>query len=390
MVLQLFLITGELLQIVLPGVHMRYHATRLSDKMIVLLHAMILVIGIQFPILQWIFNLIRSITTDMGSEFDLWRMPDILVAFLARLSKRSLDECRKLILLPSRLFQRAIRQYGWGHMFGNVMKFACQCIDIWPAILQKIRALVSFFRCATWRKHVVDLLSTRLPMLCRLLKSFHSNLAHWRYETSYNVFRDLLKLREPCQLHLHGIHHMFHDFKDRALLLEVSKACNAEWLWIFMAAFQRYVLKPLEYCRRWGLVCPCPEHVEYRRLHPRKPCPCARNSRRLHETREKIDKLVTDMNSWGCTLVMNDCEGSAWALAQVSSCCRKTSGQLDRKSSWRSRVPWTVSEADKPQMAVETMRQLESVEYASLTPLEQDYRDNYMCDFKAGWQSSQQ
>ena len=189
----------------------------------------------------------------MGTEFDLWSIPDIILAYLARLSKRAFDDCRGLINFSTRLFPRVLRFYGWGHLFGNLMKFACFSIEGWPSVLEKIRALVRFFRNATWRNHVVRLLGERLPNVWRLLKNSNANLAKWRYETMYVCMRALLKLRELCERLLVDIRHMFNDFQDGALLTMVAEACSLPWLWQFMECFCNFVLTPLEYVRRWGL-----------------------------------------------------------------------------------------------------------------------------------------
>ena len=76
------------------------------------------------------------------------------------------------------------------------------------------------------------------PRASEDLKSFTATLTKWRYETAYEVFRQLDKLRYLCQNYLTCIKDvMGGGFQDSKLLEEIDTAINCNWLWIVIHVF---------------------------------------------------------------------------------------------------------------------------------------------------------
>ena len=52
---------------------------------------------------------------------------------------------------------------GWGHLFGNLMKFLVKSVQGWPEILHYLRQLVKFFNYGPWREELVRAVSPVCP-----------------------------------------------------------------------------------------------------------------------------------------------------------------------------------------------------------------------------------
>ena len=121
MILDIMFKSDKLDQHVLPGVALAHGAFGLFSKAFALLWSLFLVIGPWEFGLSFVLSCIRSITTDMGRELKLLDVPDILPAFLKFITGVSLAEVVLAVDMSSRLFKRALRVSGWGHLFGNLM-----------------------------------------------------------------------------------------------------------------------------------------------------------------------------------------------------------------------------------------------------------------------------
>ena len=146
-------------------------------------------------------------------------------------------------------------------MSGNLSKTILNRTASWPAKLEKVRDLVRFYSNATYRKHVKRRLRDR-PVNAIDLDNFSADLATWRYETIAKVFSQLLTFREISEDYVER--EMFQNVQDRVSLDASLAAMKDKSLWRFMAAVYRFVAKPTEKLRRWGVVCECVDHVRMR------------------------------------------------------------------------------------------------------------------------------
>ena len=258
MVLEIFLISGMLVKLVMPGVVLHFGGTRLIDKIIAFLWSLTLMVGTDYKLCKFLLSKIRSVTSDMGTEYRFPECPDILQAFLRRKIGIPFALLYGTIDPESRLLPLALRISGWSHMMGNAMKFAAFSIPKWPEILSNVRPLCRFFRNESWRAHIILRLKVRYPDVVHLLKSFKGKFTKWRYETFFVCFYELAPLRDLCEHFLVDVDQIFASgFQDGSLLKEVKAACRWEELWVFIPVFLMRVLAKLESARRWGLVCAC-------------------------------------------------------------------------------------------------------------------------------------
>ena len=122
--------------------------------------------------------------------------------------------------------------------------------------------LCKFWKNSTHRRHVRTKL--RLPRdLDKKLVNFTAGFAKWRYETVCEVLRQLLEVREVCEMPLPR--ELFLHPQDAEEIAKVMAACREKPFWRWAAASYKKIFQDLEYLRRWGMVCECPEHREERK-----------------------------------------------------------------------------------------------------------------------------
>jgi hypothetical protein len=333
--------------------------------------------------MEWFFSKIKSLTTDMGGEFKLIDAPNVLYAYMRRIQGVPMASLMGTIDLTSRLFSRALRIAGWGHLFGNLMKASTRSVPDWPRILDLTRSLCRFFRNPTWRKHLVRKLGPVYPGIALLLKKFKGKLAKWRYETLAQVFESLLKLRLLCETHLINVVEIMGKTQMKETIADVQTACRWSEFWVFIACFYGNILQPLEGARRWGLVCACCR--EWRRMLPRK-ARCPRASRRGAEIRNFITVLVGSFTTLRQTLTLEQCEGVPWVYSCISLQSSRTATDLWVKLGFVKLVPWLISEANDPVVALDCCNQLKNADESRLTLLELDYKRNLLPHLEACYQ----
>jgi hypothetical protein len=358
MVMEFCMTIGTIMTVVMPGVMLHFGGTRLIDKAIAFIWSLHLMIGISLEHLQWICDMIQSITSDMGTEIRLVDTPNILRAWLRRRMGIPMELLGAGIDLSSRLFSNAIRISGWSHMFGNLMKHALHCMSNWPQYLQSCRVLCRFFRVESYRKEIIAQLKGVYPDVVTLLKRFTARLAKWRYETMHTVLAALVPLRRLCQDYLCNVVAMLGPhFKETEHLAEVQTACKWGELCIFFYTFFNRVMEPLELARRWGLVCACCQANRHLFGGP-KHSKCPRSSRRSREARRFLAQLISSFNQAGSETDLEPYEGNALLFNDTSLTLRKTGSEIKIKGKHFWIVPWLIVEGDDPVQAKNCVLQL--------------------------------
>ena len=147
-------------------------------------------------------------------------------------------------------------------------------------------------------------------------------------------------------------------------------ANQSQFLWTYIVSARREVFHPTELSRHWGMVCPCPEHVQERHDGAKRQM-CWNNSRRLRGAwgHAKIEMDAAQQRS--TTISELDTEGN-------HLCCKVLRDQLKAKSSgirmrckYLSRVPWLFVKMDEQESATEIMRQVRSLPLEQHDPLTQ-------------------
>ena len=172
----------------MPGVALEFGKYGLMSKIFVFMWSLYLLVGPWAFGLSFVLSHIVSITTDMGTELGFLDAPNILPAFLIFLTGSSFDLVTASIDMSSRLFSRALRITGWGHLWGNFAKAVTRNIPNWPSILSKMQNLCRFFRNRSWRRVMIREGSDLMDGLPILLKSFKAKFLKWRYESVFTCF----------------------------------------------------------------------------------------------------------------------------------------------------------------------------------------------------------
>ena len=307
-------------------------------------------------------------TTDMGLELNLPSVPNILTAFVRRMNGFTMASAAQFIDFSSNLVPLCMRVGGWGHMFGNLMKYYLSQFECWPTFLSQMRVCCKFWRNETHRDFITNKLASDVPGIRQTLKSFTASFAKWRYETAYTVFTALSKLRQLIQGHLSNIDVvMGRTFQDTALLSDARAAFRNDDLWIFIDVQFKKALNLLEHARRWGLVCWCCSDA--RHAGGPQQSKCTNSSRRLHQARLFLKSVCDTLLERGRTFQLPDFEGSLWICSETTLGLRKASIQLQMKGGNYSKCPYLISEADDPVIAQMCVEQLTSIPNARLDPL---------------------
>ena len=348
-----------------PGSTMPFGFHRFIDKVLCIVWAIWLVAGPNIEEMRFYLSKVRSITTDLGLELNLCRAPDILPVFMAWVRGETLEEFYNTVDPCSRLFPRAMRIGGVSHILGAIMKTGACSYQKWPQWLTWIRNLVKWFRNEEHRAHVLWVLGSPHR---KVLSSFSCNLAHWRFNTMWDVLSVLLKYRNICVHHMTAVD--WSHSKEKDVLAECLKACADVQFWIFLQVFYTFIIDPLEKARRWSLKCPCHDD---RRGGTRKPR-CPQSSRRLKEARTFFNNLADKFSLYGTRngITREQCEGdrAVWEWTRFS--CTTIASKLRLKFGCYNDIPYRFSEAADQVQATECLRQVDATPWEDLDPLSQD------------------
>ena len=159
----------------------------------------------------------------------------------------------------------------------------------------------------------------------------------------FHCLHSLDKLRTLCEEHMNRA--LFNKVADEAELDAVMIACVEKQFWRWVSCALKYVFKPLEDLRRWGLLCTC--HEAARRAGIKKAghhCPW--NSRRLRQAAPKIKRAVAGFKEQANLLVLADCEGDIQLHTWMVACLRAVAVDLETTFKYLGIVPWAFCNAD--------------------------------------------
>ena len=262
----------EPMRLVLPGSTLAYGHTSTMDKGAALLWAIWLIAGPSLEDLTFFCDHVRSLTTDFGVEMHLLELPDIKEALLAWAAGCPLPRVRMLVKPDQRLFRKALRIAGWSHTMGNIMKATAEQFPQWPSHLGKMRSMCKVLKNNSYREHIRRRLDWTEEE-GKTLKHFTATFAKWRYETVFEVLRQLLDYR---QISARLPRELFARAQDQEEINTFFHACKDLPFWRWASASFGKIFSALEYLRRWGMVCECPEHIEQRKTRKFKFIKCLR------------------------------------------------------------------------------------------------------------------
>jgi len=230
------------LRIVLPGASLIYGQLDTINKTAGLLHAIWMIAGPSYDDVWYVCSKVVSCTTDMGVEIGTLTVPDFVRAYCSFMDGTPWEQLAGLINIDRRWLPGAFRLSGWSHCYGNIMKSIANKVVPWPTILDKMRALVNFFKVHDWRLHAKRMchLEGITDFNLDVLDTFGASFAHWRYETVPLVQTQLLTIRILCQRHMKQ--EWFMNVQDRPCHEKALDACKDDFFWTFTAVSKRDIL----------------------------------------------------------------------------------------------------------------------------------------------------
>jgi len=294
-------------------------------------------------------------TTDFGVEVHSIEVPNCLAAFMAWVAGKALSDCAVLVKFSQRLFFRSLRIQGWSHCYGNIMKRVAKSYLWWPEVLEHCRHLCRFFRNASWREWLVRAFAGELPNLVYDLASFTATYAKWRFETIINSFEQLLPLRSLCETRLRE--ELFANAQEKKFIADFLTACRDKRTWVFIALATPWIFRPLEHCRRWGLVCSCVRCKELR-AGGMKHVECVFNGRRVDVAWAWVKDRCAEFTLWSRNVTVADCEGSEAWRDTISKMCARACSEMKRDCKYLGTVPWLLTTADSVAGALACMTQI--------------------------------
>ena len=88
----------------------------------------------------------------------------------------------------------------------------------------------------------------------------------------------------------------------------VMVCCRDKFLWRYIEAEHTHVIHPTEVNRRWGMTCPCPEHIQMR-LDGAQHITRKLNSRKLPEAYQYCKDELGHSKTAAASLTEAQCEG---------------------------------------------------------------------------------
>jgi hypothetical protein len=341
----------------LPGASLTYGFTGWVSKAMALIHAVYMTVGPQLCMLTAFFSLVRSVTTDYGTELSTQLICNVLPAFIVWITgKVSLDSCAHLIDRTARLMPRSLRIGGWSHTFAHVMRAACETFPKWPEWLNSLRSLCRILRNASYRKHLAKMRIDGMN-LAKLLKSFSAGFAKWRFETLHDVLKQLAPLRDLCEKHL--TRESFDGVQEEDNLQDFLTACKLPDLWRFIVYGLQYLIKPLEKFRRWGMLCICHEHERLSGDFSTRQC--IWNSRRLRQVPTKVDEQREKFKQFARNLSLDDVENDSLLHLGLVNATRSSGEDFFHRTKYCRSLPWCFANGDTEEGARDCLAQWRAV-----------------------------
>ena len=250
-----------------------------------------------------------------------------------------------------------MRISGWSHGFGNIMKKTAESIPTWPAKLQAMQQLVTFWKNHTWRTLVRGASRQQNLEGTDALEHVSASFAKWRYETITQVTKELSRMRPFGERVVR--HELFKDPQDKSLMDSVVFHYQDKPLQAFITVTNKFIWKTLEDARRWGMTCDCDLHIQLRRSGARH-ISCPRNGRNIRHGWAFIQSLIADLRDKANALTLADCEGDLEVYRDTRDMLLKVMGSLRMRFKYLSVAPWSFANADIEEGSALCVEQVQS------------------------------
>ena len=253
------------------------------------------------------------------------------------------------------------------------MKNVAESDGDWPRRLSQVRALVTFCRNPTWRRHVKKFLSLDPPdgVDLGILDSFSAQIAKWRYETVSEVFRQLAVYLPLLKF---VPERLFANSQEGQQIADAFSAIGDDSLHLYVASTSKEVFTPAEKDRHWAMVCECPEHVQLRQ-DGAKHVPCWWNSRRLKHAWGFCVSRIAFYRHRARNLTLADCGGDSATFQVTRSHLTKLASLMVMRFSYLKHPPWSFSNVDSIEGAATFMAQVRASPWLQHDPVTRELVD---------------
>jgi hypothetical protein len=217
-------------------------------KTVSFLWQLFLLVGPSFPMLRAWLSRVIAMTTDMGVEAAIYKMPDILPAFCRYLNISVRDGTPGKWLFPNCIFIA-----GWRHRIDTLIMRGLSNLSFFPAFLENFKALISFLR-ENMAELVRDLRSRGLMGLAAIMdKASLPEFAKWRWGTLARCCHEASKWVLSLAAHFSSM--PFRKTRDPTRLTRVCKALSNTWCFHFGYVF--WFMTKMDVIQQYAGSCTC-------------------------------------------------------------------------------------------------------------------------------------
>ena len=318
--------------------------TSLSDKVEAHVHQTWCDYGPSVASVRVACHSVRQVLTDMGVEFGLADVPDVLASCIPTKCKvvSASGGCES----ASHLFPYALQVPGLLHILDWVVRETVQSLPWWPVWQSKAKRILQYCHSnnhrALLRQRVNVLVGDKLraAQLAKTLVRATGRFAKWRWKTLMGAVLDLARVRDAVQCVARGTPNFQKEFsiRDGRAASALHASCLEDSTWTRASVIAFLIKHPME-LMNWVQGCDCHESelLEGKTIH------CCFKGCRAPGLWRRIQKALADMkaqrDSLSSTMFAGvDVSDVSHALSRAMVCLRM-------KLQWVNELPYLVWQA---------------------------------------------
>eukprot|EP00971_Amphidinium_carterae_P044310 871517-Amphidinium_carterae.1 len=348
-----------------PLVTLGFGHASLIDKVAALVHVIYLQAGPSLVEMEHFTASVHVMLTDAGVEHQVVDHPNCMAAMVNGV----FDE--EAAAGANYLFPVAMQVIDIHHTFDWILKTTCERLPFWNEFLSLSKALTKMLSTKSYVDALVSELQQKVGQEesqqgSAKLRGCTARFAQWRFETLYEVCRDLLHVEQHLKAAWSA--EKFH-FKDSTMGRKVQEAMTHESFWLWT----RILHDISSFCqshRMWCCGCKCHEEEcrEAARKHTVFSCPMkSMRGPELHDHLHAAKQSFTEaMCALGSTPELQD-------SPELQLCVRHSSETLlsciKLKFGYTAEMPWLLWRVrENPEVASHILREYDSMLAEQKTP----------------------
>ena len=322
-------------------------------KSLALLWIIFLIVGPSAEQVIRFCDRVRCIVSDMGTERKNATMPCMIQEFFVCCIGVQVPALRRRLLFPM-----CIPSPGWQHGWDLILMRGLRGLGWFPAWLDGIRALISFFRARLLRDSLAKRVQERgFQAISEMLAAVSvPSIAEWRWHTLHIACGKLSGILSTFAAHFDSS--LFSNAKDPALIKRISKAMSRQqWFWQFQFVlwFSRWICTIASWGRGSRQRDEANGSDSYDHMH---------NGRRLPEAEtyvlQSLRAGLLESHSWHADSFGAGCTTEDVADLQV--CVRASYNLACKRHEYLSKVPYLFAKLLEPGIKQRCIDQYESMQ----------------------------